>query len=174
MEGKICRMEKIQWKSARRWRITKHNRGERKSETIWLTVMEIYVFFLRIAALLKIKVPFFYQLYLQPLADSWSWRGWTLEGGLGNVEWECAGVYRTEVEVRMRLRQEVRDDKGEWDARKWDRPLQTTRVTGQGVRSWLAIGQCLPDGHLDTKEARERAQEVGRRKRGQIKRWRCM
>lgn len=35
-------------------------------------------------------------------------------------------------------------------------PLYTTGVTGQGVRSWLAIGQRFPDGHLDTKRKQNR------------------
>lgn len=42
-------------------------------------------------------------------------------------------------------------------------PLYTTWITGQGVCSWLAIGQCFPDGHLETKWRQNRKSESGRR-----------
>lgn len=62
--------KKIQWKSVRHRRITIHNRRERKSETIWVRKQQEisplschswrFMFFLRIPALLKIKVPFIF------------------------------------------------------------------------------------------------------------------
>lgn len=55
--------------------------------------------------------------------------------------------------------------KFEWGKRERDVwPLHTAWVAGQGVCSWLAIGQRLPDGHLGTKRRPHRKSESQCRK----------